>query len=737
MHALVLDSTKMTEQRQTASIALGRGSTKTYSTGDIIDGTYRLLWLLGTGGMGVVFHCQHIMLGKEYALKILAADSITLDSWNRFQSEAKALARLHHPGVVSIHNMGIDNQQCPYYVMDLLSGQSLAQIIEQKHRLPVDQAVKIFIQLADALDAAHQQDIIHRDIKPSNVMVYQESGKERVKIVDFGIARLNTGRHNYILKTEVESQNQTMAGAVFGTPYYMSPEQGAGQPLDHRSDIYSLGCALFESLTGIPPLCGSTAMETIMMHQTEEAPLISSVYPDGKFPKSIEAAIAKMLCKNPDQRYQNMKQVNHDLTRILEGKAVIQTVIKADAKPRGQSTASQASPKSKQNRIQDNSLALIVAIFAFGTVALACGFWLATTLATNNVASEANKKALQAKLQKDDTRFLSHSPSSTPLIKQAMQGQSGFVTLTKDQDQLPIKRFDFPYYIGYIRANENPLQKAVNTIDVPAAAKIYLYLHGECANLPDLCDRFGKDNIQGLELISTQPERVINQVKDWNKLEHLSFFHTARGLRGDLSSPLSVKHLAMIDKLTALHSLGLSGVPPASALDYDPEEFGLPLKGSDIANMRLLSKLSALYIKDVPMIQPLLSSMPQHSNIKELTLVELDITDRDLKLLETSKGLQTLRIFRCPKLTKEAALTLCQIKGLKHFYTDEIWPLSTQNIFKGHKIDFNYEHYDFGREALFGPRRGPFKQDSLEFPRAPNLHYDRKKHAKQIKDALF
>ncbi|MBP6351582.1 MAG: serine/threonine protein kinase, partial [Candidatus Obscuribacter sp.] len=235
MHALVLDSTKMSEQRQTASIALGRGSTKTYSTGDIIDGTYRLLWLLGTGGMGVVFHCQHIMLGKEYALKILAADSITLDSWNRFQSEAKALARLHHPGVVSIHNMGIDNQQCPYYVMDLLSGQSLAQIIEQKHRLPVDQAVKIFIQLADALDAAHQQDIIHRDIKPSNVMVYQESGKERVKIVDFGIARLNTGRHNYILKTEVESQNQTMAGAVFGTPYYMSPEQGAGQPLDHRS----------------------------------------------------------------------------------------------------------------------------------------------------------------------------------------------------------------------------------------------------------------------------------------------------------------------------------------------------------------------------------------------------------------------------------------------------------------------------------------------------------------------
>lgn len=737
MHSLVLESTKLAAQTQTASLALGSGRTKTYSTGDIIDGTYRLLWLLGTGGMGVVFHCQHIILGKEYALKILAADSITVDSWNRFQSEAKALARLQHPGVVSIHNMGIDNHQCPYYVMDLVQGQTLAQMIEQKHRLLASQAIKIFILLAEALEAAHRQGVIHRDIKPSNVMVYQESGKEKVKIVDFGIARLNNGRPNYILKTEATSQNQTLAGAVFGTPYYMSPEQGAGLPVDHRSDIYSFGCALFETLTGIPPLCGSTAIETIMMHQNEAAPPIRSVYPDGKFTQSLEAAIAKMLCKNPEQRYQNMQQVSHDLARILEGKPVLAAILVTGTTDKTTSNPQKPLSASKRARRQDHSLLLLGSILLLGAATLAGGLLLAARIATPDTNSAANKKQLQTKLLRDETRFLKQTPSAEPLIKQAIQKQDGFVTLTKDQNQRPIKRFDFPHYIGYLRAGDGPLQKAVNTIDVPVEAKTTLYLHGECANLPELCDKFGQDNISGLEPISTQPERVIDLIKNWTRLEHLSFFHTATGIRGDLSSPITKKQLAMIDKLTSLRSLGLSGVPPANAMELDQETVFNSIKGSDIAAIKLLTKLQKLYIKDIPEIQPLLSAIPAHNNIKALTLVELDINDDDLKLLLPGKDLDTLRIFRCPKLTKNAALTLCKMPGLKHFCTDENWPIATQKIFMAHNIEFQYEHYDHGRLELFGPRLGPFKQDSLEFPRAPNLHYDRQKHVKQIKDALF
>lgn len=206
-------------KRQDTTIVLPASGQKcTFKAGDIIDHSYELLRLLGRGGMGIVFACRHTTMNKEYALKLLSDDQLTPESWSRFQAEAKALARLNHPGIIGIHNMGIHAGAYPYYVMDLMRGETLDLHIAREGRLPVKETLDIFMQVTVALHSAHQQGIIHRDIKPSNLMIERDSrsGNPQVKVMDFGIARLT--------QHELTKQSKTATGLIFGTPYYMSPE---------------------------------------------------------------------------------------------------------------------------------------------------------------------------------------------------------------------------------------------------------------------------------------------------------------------------------------------------------------------------------------------------------------------------------------------------------------------------------------------------------------------------------
>lgn len=289
------------------------GVAKKYKVGDLVDGTYLLTALLGTGGMGIVFACRHKVLNKDYALKLIHRADIDGLVLSRFKAEAVALARLNHPGIVGIHNMGLDQDGNVYYVMDLLSGETLDARLRRSGPMDMQTAVALFMQVADALGSAHAHNIVHRDVKPSNLMlVYQEAGAPLVKLVDFGIARLSG----------IPVQTQTATGTVFGTPFYMSPEQCDGRKIDQRSDIYSLGCTLFEALTGKPPFRGGNPFQTFYMHQTIAPPPLSSAYPDGKFSAALEACLEKMLAKQPNERYQDMNQLKHDFERILAGKEI-------------------------------------------------------------------------------------------------------------------------------------------------------------------------------------------------------------------------------------------------------------------------------------------------------------------------------------------------------------------------------------------------------------------------------
>lgn len=316
---------------------------ETYQAGMTVGSDYLLLSLIGRGGMGAVFKAEHKLLpGAFYALKILAPNLVNPDNWQRFEREAKSLARLHHPGVVQIYNLGVDRQQVPFYVMEFLEGQSLAQYLKRKGRLPVESALAIFKQLAQALGSAHKHGIIHRDLKPSNVMllgdpeeiISRAAPRANVKIVDFGIAQM-VAPSSF---TENERQRLTGTGEIFGTPYYMSPEQSLGWAVSPATDIYSFGCALFECLTGKPPFVGENAFQTILMHQQAAPPTLSEVCPNGTFSEVLESFIEKMLRKNASQRYQTMDQLVQDLERIEKGKGIFATM------HRGTSTSLTAVP---------------------------------------------------------------------------------------------------------------------------------------------------------------------------------------------------------------------------------------------------------------------------------------------------------------------------------------------------------------------------------------------------------
>ncbi len=289
-----------------------------YRPGETVGGDYRLVQLLGRGGMGTVFAAEHRYIkGKQYALKLLSREQVTDDNLKRFQREAVALARLSHPGIVQIYNFGIDKDVCPYYVMEIVDGISLADLIKQSGPLDEFRALDLFIQIAEALDYAHRSGIVHRDIKPSNVMLVKQKGdlKPQIKIVDFGIVRL-------AIDDEREKQKLTATGDIFGTPLYMSPEQTTGGAVTFASDVYSLGCTLYEVLTGRPPFKGANAFATLEQHQKDKPASLRNTYEGGRFSDAIESIVARMLAKRKEDRYQSMQQLGRDLLRAQEGKRV-------------------------------------------------------------------------------------------------------------------------------------------------------------------------------------------------------------------------------------------------------------------------------------------------------------------------------------------------------------------------------------------------------------------------------
>jgi serine/threonine-protein kinase len=271
----------------------------------LLDGRYRVIRKLGTGGMANVYLAEDQELGRRVAIKLLDERHAQDEQFvERFRREAESAAGLSHPNVVSIYDRG-EAEGTYYIAMEYLEGKTLKELLVSRGPTPVRVAIDYTRQILSALDFAHRAGIVHRDIKPHNVVVAPDG---RLKVTDFGIARSG-------------SSQMTEAGSIIGTAQYLSPEQAQGKPVSPASDLYSVGVVLYEMLTGTVPFTGDTALEIAMKHlNTVPAPPSTKRPPGiGEVPHELDLVVLRALAKDPADRYETAREMDGDLARVAQG----------------------------------------------------------------------------------------------------------------------------------------------------------------------------------------------------------------------------------------------------------------------------------------------------------------------------------------------------------------------------------------------------------------------------------
>jgi len=277
----------------------------TEKIGTVIDNRYKILGLLGRGGMGSVYRAEHIIMKKEVAVKMThAASELNPNAIARFEREAFASGKVDHPNIVTASDFGQLEDGRRYMVLELLEGDELAELLERERKLPPARVVHILRHVLKGLGAAHEAGIVHRDIKPDNVILVERDGDEDfAKIVDFGLAKLSGEAEE-----EEGGEKLTAAGITFGTPTYMSPEQAFGSDVDSRSDLYSAAIMAYEMLTGEAPFGGGDSLEILSKHATRDVPPMIEKDPTLVIPPGLEATLCRALAKKREDRFKTAQE---------------------------------------------------------------------------------------------------------------------------------------------------------------------------------------------------------------------------------------------------------------------------------------------------------------------------------------------------------------------------------------------------------------------------------------------
>ncbi len=275
--------------------------------GQVLADRYRIVRLLGEGGMGQVYEASHVNIHRRYAIKMLRPQIVSdAEAVARFRQEAWSASSIGHENIVEIDDFATLPNGSVYLAMEYLDGESLADRLERTPALSLTETVVIFRQVCAGLGAAHEKGIIHRDMKPENIFLHRRGERTVVKILDFGIAKVTVGEANKSL---------TRTGAIFGTPFYMSPEQALGSPVDARSDIYSVGVMLYEVFGGHVPFVADSFMGILSKHIAQAPQPLHELKPG--IASEVEALVMRAIAKDPVQRQPDMAELDRELTALV------------------------------------------------------------------------------------------------------------------------------------------------------------------------------------------------------------------------------------------------------------------------------------------------------------------------------------------------------------------------------------------------------------------------------------
>ncbi len=604
---------------------------------EIIDQKYKIICLLGEGGMGAVYKAHHLLLNKEVALKTFRSPNLSDDALMRFQREAQAIARLTHQNIVQVFDYGVGEDNRPYYTMECLVGESLADKIEATGPLAVEEAVRIFLQVCDGLSLAHKKGIIHRDSKPANIFLAGErstaSRSATVKIVDFGLAGLAT--------QSLDGQKLTATGTVFGSPLYMSPEQSLGLDVTARSDIYSCGCALFESLTGRPPFHGDNAFATMLLHQLEPAPRLFAEEGGSAFPLRLRALIEGMLAKAEEDRLQSFEEVAAELAAVLQGVGIMRPV--SSGVSSAQLDLDRDDPGDDEGSVSHARPRPLMIIGIFGLIGLALFSVAALFNWPNHIKFSWKWTPV----------WQQPRPASGPVAALSVVPSPYLQSPSPDKPNW--RRFVFPpqslghlgwaQEIHYDANNKPPLDKsAKGQVFIPPYAQLNLTANETVAANPELLKGFGKYDLALLYL-----QQADNCT--WHD-SHMKYISHLTGLREFLIDDADVHDQSVdtLDNLSGLHRLSINFTH---------------LTGPAVSKLKVLPRLTSFHASGIPNISTALSVMAHSQAIEELQLERCDLHDSDMEVIGTMSNLKKLLLSGNPHITNASLQSISKLSHLK------------------------------------------------------------------------
>ncbi len=655
--------------------------------GATIGGAYEIIRLIGQGGMGEVYLAMHKALGKKCALKVIPPEQVTEEGWRRFQLEARAVAKLEHKNLVRVTDLGIHEGCLPFYAMDYIEGRNLAEILEHDGPMPLQTVLEIFLQVCDGVEAAHRGGILHRDLKPANIMVSTVgSGAKQAKVLDFGLAKL-TGHDR-------AKQSLTVAGDVFGSPFYMSPEQCNGEKLDNRSDIYSLGCTMFECLTGRPPFSGNLAAAVIFGHLEADPPSLESAGGRNIFSESMEIVMAKLLRKNPVERYQNLMELRSDLLKVMNGETVRPVYVNRSKSYLDNESAYASGTErpagSKYSVALPLSLGLVVLSLIAFTYVVFTGH--ITKVSGPAVAGASISGASVSGASTPDARSL--LPSQLPVSKPSPAATVRPYRISSAKGW-GVREFEFPtdHTLGKLTifGKNGPVggSDAIGRVTIPAGVELELEAGPAVVSHPELLDGFGPEDLNGIKFepgtcddeqlahvsrltgitnISIKDGAVTEKcLNDLNKLVHLtSFVSIGSGLTGPA--------IAKLKRLPQFTFFSIQAGMPRPALKLLANSkairvlnlYDCPIEKEDAALIATMPNLTVIDVARSKADDGCLALLHRFHNLKSLNIDGCPITPRSIGVLkEMQPQILTINAVQWPAAANarlRAALPNCELR---------------------------------------------------------------------------